>query len=158
MIHVVALLAGLVFSAGLALAGMTRPDKVLAFLDPLGSWDPGLMFVMGGAIAVYAVAQQISLRRRAPLFAPEFPRLVAGTIDRRVILGSALFGVGWGVAGLCPAPALASLGTGRPQALLFVLSMLAGMALARALQGDPTCRPNPSSSSTTSAVWPTRRT
>jgi hypothetical protein len=126
-----ALLSGLVFAAGLALAGMTEPAKVLAFLDVTGArggWDPSLALVMAGAIAVYTPIYRWALRLRAPLLAPRFELPTRRDIDARLVVGAAIFGVGWGLAGYCPGPALASLGTARAAPAVFVLAMLAGMA------------------------------
>lgn len=121
----VSLGAGLVFGLGLILSGMTDPAKVQAFLDLFGAWNPSLALVMGGAIAVAAPAFWIIERRRPELQLP--PRT---GISGRFVLGGMLFGVGWGLAGYCPGPALVALGEGRWDALLFVPAMLVGMALA----------------------------
>jgi uncharacterized membrane protein YedE/YeeE len=121
----VALAAGLLFGAGLALAEMTNPAKVLAFLDVAGAWDPSLAFVMGGGLAVMAVAWQVHGTSDPPL---------RSGIDARLVAGAALFGLGWGLAGLCPGPALAVLSTGSPDAALFVAAMVAGILLHRALR------------------------
>ncbi len=118
-----ALIAGTIFGAGLAIAQMTNPAKVIGFLDVAGSWDPSLAFVMGSALAVSAVAYRL---RGTPIAAP-----TAG-IDGRLIGGAALFGLGWGLAGFCPGPAIASLVTGSGDVALFVVSMIAGMGLFRA--------------------------
>lgn len=128
-------LIGLIFGLGLILAGMADPAKVLAFLDlgaiPAGRWDPSLAFVMLGAVAVTFAGYRLVLRRPGPLDAPRFDLPTRKDIDARIILGPALFGIGWGLAGFCPGPALTALGTGSAQALLFVAAMLAGMAAAR---------------------------
>ncbi|KQQ93658.1 DUF6691 family protein [Massilia sp. Leaf139] len=126
---VMALLAGLVFGIGLIVSGMTDPAKVIGFLDLAGAWNPSLGFVMGGAILVGVVAFALARRRdRSWLGAPM--RLPTATaIDRRLVLGALAFGAGWGLAGYCPGPALASLATGGAKPLIFVLAMLAGMAL-----------------------------
>ena len=121
-----ALLVGLVFGVGLCLSGMTDPTKVIGFLDVGGTWDPSLAFVMAGAIAVGLVAFRLARPRLAP------PPAV---IDRALVVGSLLFGIGWGLVGFCPGPALAGLGFAEPKALVFVLAMLAGMALQRRLSG-----------------------
>ena len=115
---------GLLFGLGLILSGMTDPRKVLGFLDLAGDWDPSLALVMGGAIAVGVLAFALAKRRGSPLHVPGNTRL-----DRRLILGSLAFGIGWGMAGLCPGPALVSMAAGQGKALLFVLAMLAGMRL-----------------------------
>ncbi len=124
-----ALLAGLVFGLGLIVSGMTDPAKVLAFLDLAGAWDPSLLFVMVASIAVGAVAFAVAKGRSKSLLGAAMQLPTARTIDRRLVLGSLLFGVGWGVAGFCPGPALVSLGLGQAKALVFVVAMLGGMAL-----------------------------
>ena len=118
-------LGGLLFGAGLVISGMTMPSKVQGFLDFAGAWDPSLMFVMGGAIAVHAVAYRISLGRGAPLLGGVFRRPALTKIDLRLLAGSALFGVGWGLGGLCPGPAVVTLAGGTASALLFVGVMIA---------------------------------
>jgi hypothetical protein len=122
-----ALLSGLVFGAGLALAGMTNPAKVLAFLDVAGAWDPTLALVMGGALAVNAVAFALTRRRVAPLFADAFSLPTQRDLDAPLLGGAALFGIGWGLVGLCPGPAVASLVRGTPEVWGFVAAMLVGM-------------------------------
>ena len=123
------LISGLVFGLGLMLAGMTDPLKVKAFLDLAGAWDPSLALVMGGAIAVGAVAFARAARRRVTWAGEPMDLPPIGRVDRRLIAGGVLFGVGWGVAGFCPGPALVALGSGLPEAGLFVAAMLGGMAL-----------------------------
>lgn len=124
-----AFLAGLLFAVGLSLSGMADPSKVLGFLDVAGAWDPSLAFVMGGALSVYAPLHFLIRRRKAPLFAPEFLPLTKFRIDAPLLAGSVLFGVGWGLSGYCPGPALTNLSTGAPEVLLFVAAMLAGFLL-----------------------------
>lgn len=133
MAKLTAFLAGLLFAAGLGVGGMTRPSKVLAFLDVTGNWDPSLAFVMLGAIAVHAPTLRWILRRHAPLFASRFALPAAKIIDRRLLAGAALFGAGWGLVGYCPGPALTALGGGVRAAAVFVPAMLAGMWMQRAL-------------------------
>ena len=129
MTLVASLLAGLVFGLGLLVSGMANPAKVLGFLDVAGAWDPSLAFVMVGAIAVGLVAFRLA-RQRALSFLGADMRLSDETrIDARLIVGSTLFGIGWGIAGFCPAPAVVALGTGSPRALVFVVAMLVGMAI-----------------------------
>jgi uncharacterized membrane protein YedE/YeeE len=124
----VAFVAGLLFAVGLGIAGMTSPAKVLAFLDMFGgSWDPSLMFVMGGAILVYAPVYRLLKDRDAPKFAERFHWPTANDIDVKLVLGAALFGIGWGLSGLCPGPALVAVVTGAVPLLVFVAAMLAGM-------------------------------
>lgn len=124
-----AFIVGLIFGIGLIFGGMTDPAKVIGFLDVTGNWNPSLAFVMGGAILVGVVAFHFARKRSTSFFggAMHFPKNT--DIDRRLIIGSLLFGAGWGMAGFCPGPALTSLGTGNPKAVIFVLAMVAGMAL-----------------------------
>ena len=121
--------AGLVFGAGLLLAGMANPAKVLGFLDLAGAWDPSLALVMAGAVAVGSVAFALAKRRRVALLGAPMQLPTARRIDRPLVVGSALFGIGWGLAGFCPGPALVALGEGAAQAAVFVAAMVAGMAL-----------------------------
>lgn len=134
MALLVAFASGSLFALGLAISGMTQPGKVIGFLNVLGPWDASLAFVMAGAIAVYApVARWMSRRDDALLGSPV--RLPSSTsIDGRLVAGSALFGLGWGLAGYCPGPALTSAATGASSALVFVPAMLLGMALHGMLQ------------------------
>jgi len=127
------LLAGLIFGSGLVLSGMVDPAKVLNFLDVTGSWDPSLAFVMAAAVLVTAVGYRFVLARPKPILAPMFELPRQGTIDRRLVIGPMIFDIGWGLSGLCPGPALTSLGLGSAGALAFIPAMLAGMALARRL-------------------------
>jgi len=126
----IALLAGLVFGLGLSLGGMTQPAVVLGFLDLFGAWDPRLVFVMGGAVLTTAIGYRLVFRRGRPLFESDFQLPMAKRFDARLIVGSALFGTGWGIAGYCPGPALASLGGGAPSLLVLVATMVAGWWLA----------------------------
>jgi uncharacterized membrane protein YedE/YeeE len=121
--------AGLVFGLGLIVSGMANPAKVLGFLDLAGPWDPSLAFVMGGAIAVGAIAFAIAGRRSTSFLGLPMQLPKASQIDRRLAGGSLLFGIGWGLAGFCPGPALVALGMGEWKALVFVAAMLAGMGL-----------------------------
>ncbi|MGJ7566741.1 DUF6691 family protein [Variovorax sp. GB1R11] len=129
MVVFASLLAGLVFGLGLIVSGMANPAKVLGFLDLAGNWDPSLAFVMAGAIAVGALAFTFANRRAVSFLGAEMRLPSARHIDRRLVLGSVLFGIGWGVAGFCPGPALVSLGMGEVKALVFVAAMLAGMGV-----------------------------
>lgn len=124
-----ALLAGLIFGLGLILSGMANPAKVLGFLDLAGAWDPSLMFVMGGAIGVAFFGFAAAARRKLTLSGEPINLPAARRIDRPLVVGSLLFGIGWGIAGFCPGPALVGVGMLEPKALLFVLAMLAGMGL-----------------------------
>ena len=121
--------AGLVFGIGLLLAGMANPAKVLGFLDLAGAWDPSLALVMAGAVAVGSLAFALAKRRPVALLGGPMQLPTARRIDRRLVLGSLVFGVGWGLAGFCPGPALVALGEGAGQAAVFVLATLAGMGL-----------------------------
>lgn len=125
------LLSGLLFGAGLTISGMTDPQRVRGFLDVFGEWDPTLAFVMGGAVMVMAVAWRIQSRMAAPIFGKKFSLPDRKDFDGRLIVGSVLFGIGWGVAGLCPGPAVASLALSPASALPFVAAMLAGMVLQK---------------------------
>jgi len=122
-----ALGAGALFGVGLAVSGMTMPSKVMGFLDVLGAWDPSLAFVMIGAIAVHAVAYRLITRRSSPLVDTRFHLPTRKDIDARLVLGAALFGVGWGLAGYCPGPGLVSAAGGAVPALVFVAGMTLGM-------------------------------
>ncbi|MDY0746749.1 YeeE/YedE family protein [Paucibacter sp. R3-3] len=124
-----ALLSGLVFGLGLIVSGMFNPAKVLGFLDLAGHWDPSLAFVMAGAIAVGLPAFAWARRRKQSLLGAEMQLPTERRIDRRLLAGSLLFGIGWGVAGFCPGPGLVALGAGELKALVFVAAMLAGMGL-----------------------------
>lgn len=129
MRYAIALLSGLVFGLGLIAGGMTDPSKVRGFLDVFGAWDPSLALVMGGAIAV-GVFAFAAAKRRGTSWAGEPMELPAITrIDRRLILGGAVFGAGWGLAGFCPGPALVALGSGVAAAWIFVAAMLVGMVI-----------------------------
>ena len=123
-----AFITGLVFGFGLLLSGMANPAKVLGFLDVAGAWDPSLLLVMAGAIGVGLVAFSLAGRRTQSLLGEEMRLPPSGRIDRRLLAGSAVFGVGWGLAGFCPGPALVALGMGLEPAAVFVAAMLAGMA------------------------------
>jgi len=127
------LIGGLIFGAGLTISGMINPLKVLAFLDIAGAWDPSLAFVMGGAIPVAALGLWVGRRRRVPLLSALFIGPAKLDLDARLIGGAAIFGIGWGLTGYCPGPALASLGHGAPATLVFVAAMLAGMTGFRLL-------------------------
>ena len=120
---------GLLFGLGLLVAGMTDPSKVLGFLDLAGAWDPSLAFVMGGAVLVGLVAFALAQRRKTALLGGAMQLPSNRRIDKRLVIGSLLFGAGWGLAGFCPGPALVSLGAGQPKAAMFVIGMLVGMAV-----------------------------
>jgi len=120
---------GLLFGMGLIISGMTDPSKIIGFLDITGAWDPSLAFVMGGAILVGFVAFRFARRRTMSFLGGAMHIPTARQIDRPLILGGLAFGVGWGLAGYCPGPAVVALGAGQDQAVVFVIAMLAGMAL-----------------------------
>ena len=130
-------LAGLLFGLGLILSGMANPAKVLGFLDLAGAWDPSLALVMVGAIAVAMVAFRLASRRQHSLLAEPMRLPGKDDIDRRLVLGGLGFGIGWGLAGFCPGPALVALGAGELKAAVFVAAMLAGMAWFELLERPP---------------------
>jgi len=127
-------LVGLLFGLGLILSGMTDPGKVLGFLDLFGTWDPSLALVMGGAIMVGFFAFTLAKKRTQSFLGSAMQLPGRNDIDRRLVVGAALFGAGWGLAGFCPGPALVSLAAGQAQAAVFVVSMVAGMALFEAME------------------------
>lgn len=124
---------GLLFGLGLIVSGMSNPAKVLNFLDLFGTFDPSLAFVMGGAVVVAFIGFRLVLMREKPLMAPRFQLPTRSDIDARLIVGPALFGIGWGLGGFCPGPAFTALGLAAPGTLAFVPAMLVGMWAARAL-------------------------
>ena len=128
---VAAFASGLLFGLGLTVSEMINPAKVLAFLDIFGGWDPSLAFVMGGAVAASALGSFVAKRRGVPVLAPKLELPTRRDIDGRLVGGAALFGIGWGLVGLCPGPALAGLPVGPSQVLVFVAAMIAGMVLFR---------------------------
>lgn len=130
-----AFVVGLIFSAGLLVSGLANPAKVLAFLDLAGAWDPSLALVMGGAIALGLVAFAIARKRQVSLFGEPMRIPAKQGLDRRLILGSLFFGVGWGLAGFCPGPALVAVGAGEVKALVFAIAMFAGMGAFDAIEG-----------------------
>jgi uncharacterized membrane protein YedE/YeeE len=124
-----ALFAGVVFGVGLGLSGMTQPEKVIGFLDIFGAWDPSLLFVMGGALVVHFFLSRWILRRERPVLDSRFHLPPRARIDARLVTGAAIFGVGWGLGGYCPGPAIVSLGSGAGPAVVFVAAMALGMAI-----------------------------
>lgn len=124
-------ISGITFGAGLAIGGMTDPARVRGFLDLFGEWDPTLAFVMGGAVIVMGIAWLIQRRMGSPLYASSFSLPTASDLTPRLIGGSALFGIGWGIAGLCPGPGIAALVIEPISAAIFVVAMIAGMGLAK---------------------------
>lgn len=133
----VATIAGILFGAGLAIGGMTDPAKVIGFLDLAGRWDPSLAFVMGAAVCVTLPVFQLVIPGRVrPVLAAAFSMPTRRDVDRPLLVGAVLFGIGWGIAGLCPGPAIANLTTGRPEILAFVAAMIGGMWLRDRVSGS----------------------
>ena len=128
------LLSGLLFGIGLTISGMVNPMKILNFLDISGPWDPTLIFVMGSGLVVTLLGYQIIFKRNAPLFATSFRLPTSQDIDAKLLGGAALFGLGWGLTGFCPGPAIASLVFGRIESITFVIAMAAGMIIAIQIQ------------------------
>ena len=141
MRHISIILIGALFGAGLALSGMLNPSKVAGFLDLFGTWDPSLAFVMGGGVVANFIGHRIVMRRPGPVFAAGFRIPANNAIDSKLVVGSALFGIGWGLGGLCPGPAISSLLLAPGDAVLFVLMMLAGLAVGRMLTSGPAATP-----------------
>lgn len=139
--RLVPLVSGLLFGAGLTISGMTDPQRVRGFLDVFGHWDPTLLFVMAGAIAVMAITWQIQSRMAQPIFAGKFSLPGCRDVDSKLIAGSTIFGVGWGIAGLCPGPAIASLALAPGAAVTFLAAMFAGMAMHAAFAKRPGSHP-----------------
>lgn len=131
--NIAALFSGLVFGFGLAVSQMVEPNKVLAFLDVAGRWDPSLLLVMASAVAVAFIAFRMIARRPRPLLASQFFLPTRSELDRPLVLGAAIFGVGWGLAGYCPGPAIAALGLGTWEAPVFVAALAAGSLTYRSL-------------------------
>jgi hypothetical protein len=145
---VVAYVCGVLFAVGLAVSGMTHPAKIIAFLD-LGHWDPSLALVMGSGLAINALAFRFALRRPHPVWAKRFSLPAATPIDRSLVAGAALFGVGWGLGGYCPGPGLTSVPSGAPSAVAFVAAMLAAMVVYALLSRRRTSRGRRSSEGVT---------
>lgn len=124
---ITAFLSALIFASGLAISGMTNPNNVIGFLDLTGIWKPALMFVMVGAIFVYSIANYFILKRSRPIFETEFHIPTLRVIDAKLVMGSAVFGIGWGLGGFCPGPAITSVGAGSHDAVIFGAFMLIGM-------------------------------
>lgn len=132
---------GLIFGLGISLSGMANPAKVLNFFDIFGIWDPSLIFVMGGALVTTFVGYKLVFGRSAPILDPAFHLPSATGVDARLMGGSAVFGVGWGIAGFCPGGALPALGTGRWEVFTFVAALSAGIVVAKCLQSALTSSP-----------------
>lgn len=128
MKHLIAFAVGLIFGVGLLISGMTQPDKIFGFLDIFGRWDPSLIFVMGGALAVAAAGFYIAEKRGKSVFGDPLALPAKNEIDPRLLSGAAIFGLGWGLAGICPAPAIVNLGFASAPAYIFAAAMIAGMA------------------------------
>ena len=126
---------GILFAAGLVISGMTDPGKVLGFLDITGRWDPSLALVMAGAVGSFGVLRLLVLKRERPLLEGEFPDDCEGSIDGRLLSGAGLFGLGWGLGGLCPGPAVTNLASLRPTVIVFVAAMVVGMLIAQRVFG-----------------------
>jgi uncharacterized membrane protein YedE/YeeE len=129
------ILAGMIFGAGLTLSDMVNPARILNFLDVAGGWDPTLIFVMAGGFAVTMLGYKFVFRRKSPLFADKFNLPIQRQIDLPLVGGAALFGVGWGLAGICPGPALTDIVILEPKVFLYIAAMLVGMIVARVFQG-----------------------
>jgi uncharacterized membrane protein YedE/YeeE len=138
-------LIGVIFGTGIVLSGMANPAKVINFFDIAGTWDPSLAFVMGGALIVTAIGYRVVFGRERPLYEGRFNLPTARNLDARLIGGSAVFGIGWGISGFCPGGALPALGTGKPDVFIFVAAMLAGIFGAKYLQS--LSRPAPTATS-----------
>ena len=134
MIRLISLLSGIIFGLGLTISGMVNPQKVLGFLNLFGEWDPSLIFVMVGAIIIFAPLHFIFKRKSRPIFAKEFQIINNRNIDKKLLFGSGLFGAGWGLAGLCPGPAIASISFLNPSSLIFVLFMFVGFFIANRIE------------------------
>lgn len=131
--EIAALVAGVVFAVGLTISGMARPDKIVGFLDVAGAWDPSLAFVMIGALAVHLVAHRLIAKRKTPLFDDRFHLPTRKDIDKRLVVGAVLFGVGWGLGGFCPGPAIVSAGGGSLTGFVFLAGMTIGILLESAV-------------------------
>jgi len=121
-------LSGVLFTAGVVISGMAQPAKIVGFLNFFGAWDPSMIFVTTGAVAVYMPVYRWVKRLQAPLFAPGFSMPTRQEIDRSLVIGSVVFGIGWGLSGYCPGPGMVALGAGRTAVIVFMAAMLAGMA------------------------------
>ncbi|RXV64801.1 permease [Roseovarius sp. A46] len=133
-----AFIVGLIFGVGIAVSGMINPAKVLNFFDIAGTWDPSLIFVMGGALVTTFIGYRLVLRRDKPVIEEKFQLPTASAIDARLIGGSAVFGIGWGIAGFCPGAAIPALGSGKIEVAGFVAALLAGLWVARTIRDRQT--------------------
>ncbi len=134
MLNFTAFIVGLIFGLGLILSGMTNPAKVIGFLDLAGTWDPSLAFVMGGAILIGSGGFALAKKRQRSLLGAPMQLPSTNSLDKRLLLGSLAFGIGWGIAGFCPGPAIVNAAAGYSKAWIFVVAMLAGMALHQMLE------------------------
>lgn len=132
---ITALICGFIFAIGLGLSGMTQPQRVIAFLDLFGNWNPALAFVMIGAISVHAISYIFASKKSSPKLDNKFHVPTNSSIDFKLISGAVLFGTGWGLGGFCPGPALTSIASGSSTVLTFVISMISGMLLFKVLKG-----------------------
>jgi len=129
--NLLSLICGIIFGIGLVISGMTNPAKVIGFLNITGNWDPSLVFVMFGAIAITSPSIYLLNNRNKPLFSSSFQVPARKTIDQKLVIGSSLFGIGWGMVGLCPGPAISSIAFFQPLSILFILSMISGIYLSK---------------------------
>ena len=134
MIRLISLLSGIIFGLGLTISGMVNPQKVLGFLNIFDAWDPSLIFVMVGAIIIFAPMHFIFKKKSRPILAKNFISIENKNIDKKLLIGSGLFGTGWGLAGLCPGPAIASISFLNPSSLIFVLFMFVGFFIANRIE------------------------
>ena len=134
MIRLISLLSGIIFGLGLTISGMVNPQKVLGFLNIFDAWDPSLIFVMVGAIIIFAPLHFIFKKKSRPILAKNFISIDNKNIDKKLLIGSGLFGTGWGLAGLCPGPAIASISFLNPSSLIFVLFMFVGFFIANRIE------------------------
>ena len=130
-----AFIAGAIFSIGLTISGMSNPENVIGFLDIAGNWNPALMFVLLSAVVVTGLGYRLAWKRTQPLFEPNFSVPTSRILDGRLMTGSAIFGIGWGLIGLCPGPALSSVASGNSSVLVFIAAMFGGMILQRNVSG-----------------------
>ena len=134
MIRLISLLSGIIFGLGLTISGMVNPQKVLGFLNIFDAWDPSLIFVMVGAIIIFAPLHFIFKKKSRPILAKNFISIQNKNINKKLLIGSGLFGTGWGLAGLCPGPAIASISFLNPSSLIFVLFMFVGFFIANRIE------------------------
>jgi len=134
MIRLISLLSGIIFGLGLTISGMVNPQKVLGFLNIFDAWDPSLIFVMVGAIIIFAPLHYIFKKKSRPILAKNFISIENKNIDKKLLIGSGLFSTGWGLAGLCPGPAIASISFLNPSSLIFVLFMFVGFFIANRIE------------------------